>query len=142
MSLVSYSIIIEITDSPNVFGGFSPDLPGFSLYYEGDIPGAIQHAIDSLKEFIKYQKEIGEPIPAPNPRAQIICKPTIEIENPQLVSSSEVKRQLNISQSTLSRYVKKRLLPAYRFGRDLRFDPVDVSRFKARARIGGEATAD
>lgn len=84
MTPLAYSIVIEQTDDPQFWGYYSPDLLGYTgtavSYLE-----AVTNAIEGIPEYLEFMREVGSPIPPPNPHASITFPPP---EAPQEVGSS------------------------------------------------------
>lgn len=61
--------------------------------------------------------------------------PAYPAELPQLMTSAEVAQALRLSAYQVREYVRTGVLPAFRVGRELRFDRVDVARHINSLRI-------
>ena len=70
---LQYSLIIEATDEPDIFGFYSPDIEGFT---------GIGHSVEDclfkakwgMKEHIELLKEEQLPVPFKNPDPKIIIQ--------------------------------------------------------------------
>jgi predicted RNase H-like HicB family nuclease len=80
---LKYSLVIEATEDPTFFGFYSPDLEGFTGVGHS-IEDCIYQARWGMEEHIALLREMGLPIPKPNPAPQII------IENEQRLEAGLV----------------------------------------------------
>jgi predicted RNase H-like HicB family nuclease len=76
---LAYSLIIEVTDEPDYFGFYSPELGGFSGIGHS-VEDCLYKAKWGMKEHIGLLTERNLPIPAPNPN------PTVTIQKERPVS--------------------------------------------------------
>lgn len=93
------------------------------------------------------QRRIGGPVRAPRRPPQSFRWASIGTQTAQLrqrkglVSSTEVMMILDTSRKSLCAWVKAGRIPAYRVGKDNKFDPHDVADFLEHRRIGGQVLA-
>ena len=71
---LKYSLVIEVTEDPNFFGFYSPELEGFTGIGHS-VEDSLYNAKWRMVEHIKLLKERGLPIPEENQN------PTIVIQN-------------------------------------------------------------
>jgi predicted RNase H-like HicB family nuclease len=65
-----YSLVVEPSSEPDFFCAYSPDLLGY--YSTGSTPQeAVKNALEELDEYLDALRELGSPVPAPNPFATI-----------------------------------------------------------------------
>ena len=70
---LEYSLIIEATKEPDVFGFYSPDLEGFTGIGHS-VEDCIYQAKWGMKEQVTLLKEKGLPVPPKNPNPQIVIQ--------------------------------------------------------------------
>lgn len=70
---LKYSLVIEVTEEPDYFGFYSPDLDGFTGIGHS-IEDCLYKAKWGMKEHIKLLMEQGMPIPPRNLDPQIIIQ--------------------------------------------------------------------
>lgn len=73
MIVLEYSLVIEATIEPDIFGFYSPDLEGFTGIGQS-IRDCIYKAKWGIREHINLLKEKGLPIPPINPNPKIIIQ--------------------------------------------------------------------
>ena len=74
MLKLDYSIVIEVTDDPNFFGFYSPDLQGFTGVGHS-IEDCLYKAEHGITEHVVTLREQGMPVPPKSP------DPTVLIQN-------------------------------------------------------------
>jgi len=67
---LKYSLVIEATKDPNIFGFYSPDLEGFTGIGHS-IEDCIYKARWGIEEHIELLREKGMPVPVQNKNATI-----------------------------------------------------------------------
>lgn len=67
---LKYSLVIEATKDPNIFGFFSPDLEGFSGIGHS-IEDCIYKARWGMEEHVELLSERKLPVPKPNKHATV-----------------------------------------------------------------------
>ncbi len=72
-----YSLIIEATEDPSLFGFYSPDLEGFTGIGHS-VEDCLYKAKWGIEEHVALLKERGLPVPKENPNPQI----TIQNQEP------------------------------------------------------------
>ncbi len=70
---LEYSLIIEVTEDPEFFGFYSPDLEGFTGIGHS-IEDCLYKAKWGMKEHVNLLKEQGLPIPPKNQNPKIIIQ--------------------------------------------------------------------
>ena len=70
---LEYSLIIEVTEDPEFFGFYSPDLDGFTGIGHS-IEDCLYKAKWGMKEHVNLLKEQGLPIPPKNQNPKIIIQ--------------------------------------------------------------------
>ena len=73
------SLIIEATDDPCFFGFYSEELDGFTGV-GNSIEDCIYKAKWGMLEHVEVLKNIGLPIPPPNPNPRIIIQNEMKVE--------------------------------------------------------------
>ena len=73
MIALDYSLVIEATSEPEVFGFYSPDLEGFTGIGHS-IEGCIYQARWGMQEHVSLLKERGLPVPTRNKTPQIVIR--------------------------------------------------------------------
>ena len=73
MIALDYSLVIEATSEPEVFGFYSPDLEGFTGIGHS-IEGCIYQAQWGMQEHVSLLKERGLPVPTRNKTPQIVIR--------------------------------------------------------------------
>jgi predicted RNase H-like HicB family nuclease len=71
---LKYSLVIEATEDPSFFGFYSPDLEGFTGIGHS-IEDCLYKAKWGVEEHVAMLREMGLPVPEPNP------DPTVVIQN-------------------------------------------------------------
>ena len=74
MLKLDYSIVIEVTNDPNMFGFYSTDLPGFTGVGHS-IEDCLYKAEHGIPEHVATLREQGMPVPPKSP------DPTVLIQN-------------------------------------------------------------
>jgi predicted RNase H-like HicB family nuclease len=70
---LEYSLVIEITEEPDFFGFYSPDLKGFTGIGHS-IEDCLYQAKWGMIEHVSLLKEQGFPIPTKNPNPRILIQ--------------------------------------------------------------------
>ena len=70
---LEYSLIIEATKEPDVFGFFSPDLPGFAGVGHS-VEDCLYKAKWGMIEHVNLLKEKELPVPSRNPNPKIVIQ--------------------------------------------------------------------
>jgi predicted RNase H-like HicB family nuclease len=78
---LEYSLVIEATEEPDLFGFYSPDLESFTGIGHS-IEDCLYKAKWGMKEHLNLLKEQGLPIPPKNPN------PKITIQNEQRLEAA------------------------------------------------------
>ncbi len=76
-----YSLVIEATEEPDLFGFFSPDLEGFTGVGHS-VEDCLYQARWGMKAHVEVLREGSLPVPPTNPN------PTVLIQNAQAVSAA------------------------------------------------------
>jgi predicted RNase H-like HicB family nuclease len=83
MLVLQYLLVIEATEDHTFFGFYSPDLEGFTGVGHS-IEDCIYQARWGMQEHVALLKEMGLPVPKPNPAPRIV------IENEQRPEAAPV----------------------------------------------------
>lgn len=82
---LKYSLVIEATEDPALFGFYSPDLEGFTGVGHS-VEDCLYQAKWAMEEHIAVLNQEGLPVPPPNPN------PTVLIQNDPKIAKSVASR--------------------------------------------------
>ncbi len=73
-----YSLVIEVTNEPDYFGFYSPDLTGFTGIGHS-IENCVYQARYAMKEFVEELQANSLPVPTPSNRTMIVIQDSEEL---------------------------------------------------------------
>lgn len=122
-SELKYSIRI-LNNGDDTYSVEVPKLPG--CYSTGKTKDeCMANAIEAIELHIEGLKKI--PLQDPIPEIELV--PDKPEADDHLISMSEARKFLDISDATLRRYIKRGKVPAYNFGKEYKFKLSELSRF-------------